>query len=346
MKSNARKTYLDVLRVLANFLVIFNHTAGYTLYQYADSMPKSFVFITLSLFTKINIPLFFMITGALLLGKDEEIQVVFQKRILRFAILLISANTLMYFIRTPLLQFDFTRWLDACLNCSIEGSYWYLYAHMAFLIMLPYIRKIIANFSKKDFQYFMIVHFIIATCIPILDYVIFLANGKHVQLFHELQPPLMLSHYFFYPIIGYYIDTYVDLRNLKLRKQFALLVICIIGCIVTAYMTYGQGVRTGYTEDYFQMFNYFLAIAVFLLAKRFITNQTFISKITYVVAPLTLGIYILDPILKIYLPPIEQFLNPNLPTVLVAFIWCMVSMVVGGTITFLLRLLPGVKRVL
>ncbi len=32
MKSTYRKTHLDILRILANFLVIFNHTAGFTLY--------------------------------------------------------------------------------------------------------------------------------------------------------------------------------------------------------------------------------------------------------------------------------------------------------------------------
>lgn len=352
MKSTNRKTYLDVLRIIANFLVVFNHTAGYTLYQYADSYPESIFYTTLSLLTKINIPTFLMITGVLLLGKEEEIGVVLRKRVLRFAILIFSANTLMYFVHTPFAEFDFMKWLNACLNCGAEGSYWYLYTQLGILIMLPYLRKIAASFSRKDFKYFIAVHFALSTILPFIDYFVFLNKGVHLEIFPEATAVVMMWHTFFYPLVGYYLDKNIDMTTVKFKQLLPLYGVCAVGIGVTTWLTRGQGMRFGFTEDYFKMFDYVFAITVFLTVKYLLVNKgwfqncSFMQKAIAMVAPLTLGIYILDPALKVWLPNVEAFLPTGTPILLMALAWCIVSMVVGGLITFVLKLIPGVKKVL
>lgn len=352
MNSTNRKTYLDVLRILANFFVVFNHTAGYTLYQYADSYPESIFYTTLSLLTKINIPTFLMITGVLLLGKEEEIGVVLRKRVLRFVILILSANTFMYFVHTPFAEFDFMKWLNACLNCSAEGSYWYLYTHLAILIMLPYLRKIAASFSRKDFKYFIAVHFVVSTVLPFIDYFVFLNKGVHLEIFPEATAVVMIYHTFFYPLVGYYLDKNIDMTTVKFKQLLPLWGICVVGTGLTTWLTRGQGIRFGYTEDYFKMFDYVFAIAVFLTVKYLLVNKgwfkdcKFMQRAIAVMASLTLGIYILDPALKVYLPKVESFLPAGTPILLTAIAWCVVSIVVGGFITFVLKLIPGVKKVL
>ncbi len=353
MKVTNRKTYLDTLRILANFLVIFNHTAGYVLYQNATNIPTSVAYTALSLFTKINIPLFFMITGVLLLGKEEPLGVVLKKRVLRFALLLLGANTLMYFVHTPLSAFDFQKWLSACLNCGIEGSYWYLYTHLAFLIMLPYIRKMVANFTKKDFGYFIAIHCIVATVLTVVDYAVYVGTDNHFEVFPELTALIMVYQSFFYPIVGYYLDKHFDITALKGKLLLPLYGICVVGFGVVSYLTYDQGIRFGYSEDFFKMFDYVLAITIFLTMKYLFARKeatgkrSFGTAIVSTIAPLTLGIYILDPALKLYLQqPVEAFLGPQTPTLLVAFIWCFVSMAVGGLLTFALRLIPGMKKIL
>ena len=352
MNSKNRKTYLDVLRILANFFVVFNHTAGYTLYQYADSYPESIFYTTLSLLTKINIPTFLMITGVLLLGKEEEIGVVLRKRVLRFVILILSANTLMYFVHTPFVEFNFMNWLNACLNCGAEGSYWYLYTHLAILIMLPYLRKIAANFARKDFVYFVAVHFAVSTLLPFVDYFVYRGKGVHINIFPEATAVVMIWHTFFYPLVGYYLDKHIDMNAVKGKHIVSMWGVCATGVVITTALTRGQGIRFGYTEDFFKMFDYVFAITVFmtvkylLVNKGWFTNCKLVQSIIAVVAPLTLGIYILDPALKVYLPKVESFLPTGTPILLTAIAWCLLSMIVGGVITFVLKLVPGVKKVL
>ncbi len=355
MKQTSRKTYLDVLRILANFLVIFNHTSGYYLYQNATyiSKWKGVAYVAISLFTKINIPLFFMITGVLLLGKEEPLNVVLKKRVLRFAILLLGANTLMYFVRTPFHELNFQKWLSACLNCTAEGSYWYLYTHLAFLIMLPYIRKMVINFTKKDFGYFLAIHCIVATILPIVDYFVYVGTGNHVNVFPELTALIMVYQSFFYPIVGYYIDKHFDGTSLNFKTLLPLYGVCAVGIGVVSYLTYNQGIRFGYTEDFFKLFDYVLAITTFLTMKYVFSKKEASQKHSFgtatiaTIAPLTLGIYILEPALKICL---QESLNMTLafltPKLLISFAWCFLSMLICGLFTFVLRLIPGVKKIL
>ena len=94
-----RLIHLDLLRVMAIYLVIFNHTGdrGYTLFISKISSPVSLLYMIASVFCKIAVPLFFMISGALLLRKEETLQELFLKRILRMVVVLFIISIPYYF---------------------------------------------------------------------------------------------------------------------------------------------------------------------------------------------------------------------------------------------------------
>ena len=70
--------HIEFLRILCIWLVMFTHsaTSGFSLYipmQHSRWFP---LYILVPFWVKISVPIFFMISGALLLGKDEPISVV------------------------------------------------------------------------------------------------------------------------------------------------------------------------------------------------------------------------------------------------------------------------------
>ena len=79
-QTNDKKIYFELMRVIAVGLVIFNHIDGYTLYQVSSGSAQWF-YMFLTMITRINVPLFFMISGALLLRKQEEFPLVLKKRV-------------------------------------------------------------------------------------------------------------------------------------------------------------------------------------------------------------------------------------------------------------------------
>lgn len=352
MKTLNRKTYLDILRIFANFLVIFNHTIGFSLYQHSAGIPKTVFYTFLSILTKINVPLFFMISGALLLGKEEEIGYILKKRVFRFFLLITCASTFMYILKMPHAVTP-AKLINNIFTCYIDGSYWYLYAHLAFLLMLPYLRRIVRSFTQKDFLYIVGTHFILFTILPIVDYLLFTTTGNHFTLYSEINLPLMTVKAFFYPIIGYYLDKHVDIDKVSFKTFLPLFGVSIAGIGITEIFTIHQGLRTGYTEDFFELFDFVLAMTMFLFVKYLIVNRDCLKKLPFLTkavgfaAPLTLGIYLLDPCWKYLIEaPIKLFLDSYLPTLLNSVVYCFISMLLGGCVTYILKKLPFFKTIL
>ena len=52
-----RIVYLDAMRIIAIFFVLFNHSSGYSLYQ-ISSGPEQWIYMFITMVTRINMPLF------------------------------------------------------------------------------------------------------------------------------------------------------------------------------------------------------------------------------------------------------------------------------------------------
>ena len=92
--------HLEIMRIVAIFFVIFNHTAKNGFWLFSLYPPDSFQYWTylfLSVFCKFSVPLFFAISGALLLGNDQEsIRTVWAKRILKILVVLVAFSFLYF----------------------------------------------------------------------------------------------------------------------------------------------------------------------------------------------------------------------------------------------------------
>lgn len=91
-----KKLYIEILRIFACLLVIYNHTEeqGFFLYQ-VDSI-GSLPYIVHLIFTitsKCAVPIFFTISGALLITKEESIKSTYH-RIIKFLIDVMLFSTL------------------------------------------------------------------------------------------------------------------------------------------------------------------------------------------------------------------------------------------------------------
>ena len=87
-----RKYYLELLRVIAILLVMYNHSPAFMSFQNQSGVEYG-ISVFLSMLCKAAAPVFFMISGALLLGKDESIGTVFRKRVLKIFLALIVRNS-------------------------------------------------------------------------------------------------------------------------------------------------------------------------------------------------------------------------------------------------------------
>lgn len=92
------------------------------------------------------------------------------------------------------------------------------------------------------------------------------------------------------------------------------------------FYTYNEGMTTGtFTQNYVQMFDYITAICS--------------------IGSLTFGMYLLDPFWKLlFYKPYERNAEVLLPTLLVSFGWCIISMTLGGILTYIFKKIPLIKK--
>ena len=84
-----RWAYIDALRVVAIFAVLLVHTDVASYYSKTSNIIEQIISLILGLFSRIGVPLFFMISGALLMKKEESYKVILTKRVFRYIIVLL-----------------------------------------------------------------------------------------------------------------------------------------------------------------------------------------------------------------------------------------------------------------
>lgn len=142
-----RNVSFDVLRILAIIMVLYNHRYTFIVSDTFDNISIKYIIgAILSITCKCGPPIFFMVSGALLLRKEEKFTYILVHRVLRIIIVMILCTFLMMYTYK---RTDFLRIFSTELN-------WYLYAYAAYLLMLPFIRKITLHATEKEINLYFL----------------------------------------------------------------------------------------------------------------------------------------------------------------------------------------------
>ncbi len=347
-----RKTWLDMLRILASFLVCYNHSHGFEMVlggwePYDLSCWAGLLF---DAFTTVNIPLFFMISGALLLDKEESWETLFRKRIFRFLILLTGFSVLIY-VGKPPQEASFGDFVRRFLGGEITISYWYLYAYLSFLLVLPFLRRIARGLRGQDVLVLLGIRVCLALSFLMLDLVPRNLGYEALTLSRNFQIPVASTEFLFYPLIGHYLANQFPVQKLRGKHHFLCAGILIGSCGLSALAAYAEGVQFGFTQSYIGLFSFCAAAALFLLARCFLESRRIPEKLASaarIMGSLTLGIYLLEPLVGHILRDIffQGVLWVPDQILLRSVLWSLSVMLTGGSITWLLQKLPGLKNCL
>lgn len=351
MAEKTRKIHMDVLRILAAFLVIFNHTSGFAYYiNHTNNSYKLLLSMGLSAFTKINVPLFFMLSGALLLGREEPYSVLLKKRVGRYALVLLGASACAYCV----LFWDILsvpHFLYHFLSCRIIHPYWFLYAYLAFLLALPLLRKIARSLNGQDILLLLLLRAVFSTGMTIWQYIAQYNEWSFTSIYGSFTLPFATTDILFYPLLGYYLEHGVKTECLR-NRQLAMLWGCLFGSIAASVgLTWHQGTVSGrFTEDYLTLLTYVTAASVYLLGKVILNRQGRFAKLIKPLgkfAGLTLGIYLMDPLLLAFFGvKFTALAGESLLVVPLSLVYCCISMAVCGGVTWGLKKIPGVRNLL
>lgn len=294
--------YVEILRIISIVFVIFNHTGnrGYVYFMNfeAGTFPYWF-YMFFTAIAGISVPIFLMISGMLLLGKDESIGYIWKKRIAKYVAILAVFSLLFYILDTILYQREFSlkQFLTGIYSQGTIPSYWFLYVYLAFLILLPFIRKMARDITEKEFVYLLAIYFVFVTVVEICQYLLF--NGT-VTLIPSLNVATICNLFIFYPVTGYYLGT--RLKNVTNKMLLVSFVLFVLSTIAVMLITNCKLVLTGdFTEENANSFlNYtkpFQVIFILLSARKLFENRKFPAiseKLIAYAGGCVFGIYLIE----------------------------------------------------
>ena len=360
MEKKEKRIYFEVMRIVACFFVIFNHTSvnGYFLFSTREPGSAHFwIELFVSVFCKFAVPLFLAISGALLLAKeDEPLSVIYKKRFPRILLVLLLSSLLYYYWTCVVIKGAAFSWRLFWLNVygnMFSTHLWYLYAYLAFLMSLPMLRAMVNHMETKHFYYMFGLAVFFQGLLPSIEY---LLNGLEISLNDYTKLGWLTVQIICFPCLGYFLEYRVKLEKPK-KALLGIWGLNILLIGLTCYLTYRKIVLTGECNEFVsqQFHEYFVlvnCVAVFLTVKYLFKNRTLpkmVEKVILSVAGCCFGIYIIHIIIRdldekvgIY----NSLIRHGVEGLLAAFLFSAVIFVISYVLIFAVRLIKGMKKMI
>lgn len=161
---------MDMARVVACFMVVLLHVAALNFSVFDEQWWASNFYDSL---TRSCVPLFLMITGVLLLGKQESMPVFFRKRFVRVLPPLLFWS-LFYMIWNAWHGEHYGvwyEWLRTMAKGPVTFHLWYLYAIVGIYLFVPFLKKIWNSTGDTEKKIYLAV-WALVSCWPTLKTVL------------------------------------------------------------------------------------------------------------------------------------------------------------------------------
>lgn len=232
-----RELYSDILKIISIFLVIIIHVIAAYRDKYLYTNGKYYFILTfVDSFTRIAVPIFFMITGTFMLSKKtEKYSDYFKKRIPKLLIpfFLISIVYYIYECNKMGESKSIIDFITAFLNNGVKYHFWYMYTIILIYLLIPFLQILVQNLDKKRLLNLIILLFVLSNGFNTIS---LLTNRYEYGILRVFTLPSMFS-YINYLFLGYYLYKY-SLNNTKKKKiiLFIISIICI--CLIPVFDHY------------------------------------------------------------------------------------------------------------
>ena len=307
-----RAVHFDLVRFIATFAVVQLHIATPWLWRESDT--ESGFWIVCLLFDTIGragVPIFLMISGALLLSHDEPYGKFFKKRFTRVFIPLFFW-TLVYEVHMVFQHFfhqegtaytsiwpylrDTSAWWSVIKNPMAGAVYdhlWFLYMIIGMYLVTPLLRKLVPVLNRTD-QWYLLALWVFADILLPLAY-----NYWDFSLGFNI--PIVTPYLGFY-MMGYYLMHY-QFSAKQIRNTWIIFIASyIVNVIITWYDSTVHGQRQVFWLSHHRPGVFIMAASAFILLEHYAMHafHNFSEKKYKLLAYMggtTFGIYLLHPLI-------------------------------------------------
>ncbi len=288
------------MRIIAIFLTLMIHVSNIFIRSYGHiSNTSFFVGALYNSIARICVPIFFMISGALLIN-GEYSRGKYLKRIKKFIIIL-AFWSIIYFV-INVIRGGSNNIVKVIFYTLFNTEYtskhlWFMYAIIGLYIALPFIQKMCKNLTREEENLFMILWVSICGLSIIYTPVIKAITGHTLEVLYPI-PLINAAYYLGYFVCGHII--YERIKNIKLEKKynFWCIMTYILSVLIMATLTYFLSVSNNKLTTTMLWYRGILIIlesfSMFILI--LINEKKFKSKHIETLGGLSFGVYLIHAI--------------------------------------------------
>ncbi|MBP6882733.1 MAG: acyltransferase family protein [Candidatus Levybacteria bacterium] len=214
MKKHGRIMWIDLVRIFAIFLVVLLHNSR---------LPSEITLLTLPSFivlavAKTSVPLFVMVSGALLLGKVESYRVFFKKRASRILLPWLLWSCIFFFVEK-----------SSSLFTVVMTRFWFMPLIAGIYFLTPALRLFVARSKIQDIFYVVLLWLGGIILLPYLYPSVTFSVGFSGSVVTQV---LQFSGYF---LLGLLLIKVKKIEHAQFLSS-ALILVGIVGAIITTIL--------------------------------------------------------------------------------------------------------------
>ena len=291
-----RILWIDLIKVFAIFSVLVLHIAAPILEQYNNiSLSSWHIGNIYDSAVRMSVPLFFMISGVLLLNsKEENLNTFFKKRFLKVVIPLIVWTFLYILFRKYIQHQDINIFIQLFKGILSPRYFhlWFLYVIVGIYLILPLLKILINNSTTKMQIYFLLLWLYSFSIIPSIGEF----TGQNIPNYLP-----MMSSFIGFLVLGFLLE------KIKISKKFFYISILLaiastaIAILGTYYLTEKANKFIPFFYHYSNIIIIIQASAYFIMmryiAEEYISNMPKLKSIIFTISFTSLGIYLIHPMI-------------------------------------------------
>lgn len=296
-----RQANYDLVRVVATFLVVQLHVATPWLWRSNDMSDP--LWITCLLFDSIGrmgVPIFLMLSGSLLLPREDSYGVFFRKRFTRILIPL-AFWTLVFEIYLAGAMYidkgvrDWGEIWQGLVNPIVKPAsphLWYLYMILGMYLVTPLLRRVLKHLQPPDLRFALGLWFLFNCISPLIR--------RHFEMRVNIDLPILTPYLAFF-VLGYYADR-AEYSAKQIRLAWAGLASAwLISVVLTWIDSYIAGKAEIFYLAHHSPFVFIQAVCGFILFTHYgrkltLTISPRASQLLTLGGTLTYGIYLVHPL--------------------------------------------------
>ncbi len=341
--------FIEILRAFSMLSVVFLHSAATALRTGIGSLSWQAVNLITSLLT-ISVPVFFMISGCLLLSSDKtkDFDYTYKVRLPKLLIPLLAWSVVSlikdFLINSPspenlLLLFQKILLIP---KGSVAIHFWFMYTLIPLYLISPFLKYLIDALPEKAFNILLIIWLSTLTVFTVRGLLPdSIAQYLNISFLNSIN---FLGGYLGYFLFGYFLF----IKKINISDKL-LIVTSFVFVALIAIATY---LKSAAMETYVEQFKSYVSLyviilssAVFVLTKKMPENIKFGKSLSFI-SSLSFGIYLMHNVVISVLNS-KGFLGTDILTVLTRFaitiLLCIIALIFVTSIKPICYLFTGIS---